>query len=190
MRTSWKLAALASFIVLAPVPAHSQVQVQAPRRLEVGVDAGAVFGLGKQSSVNISLPASRLRVGFFQPGSRLSIEPAAGFSYDKVEGTDGLFTYNLEVGALYHFQPLEDVAILNGGTATRFAVPYVRPFMGFTGFTGGNSSDNEFSLGTGLGTRVPFRRDLAIRFEGNVGYGFSNKATRIGLLAGLSFFPR
>lgn len=183
MRTSWKIVALASFTVLAPAPARAQ------RRLELGVDAGAVFGLGSKSSVNIDLPGSRLRVGFYRPGSRLSIEPAAGFSYDKVEGTDGLFTYNLEVGALYHFQPLEDVAILNGGTATRFAVPYVRPFIGLTGFTGGNSSDNEFSLGAGLGTRVPFRRDLAIRFEGNVGYGFDNRATRIGLLAGLSFFP-
>ena len=184
MRTSWKLAALASFIVLAPSPADAQ------RRLELGVDAGAVFGLGDLSSVNISLPGSRLRVGFFQPGSRISIEPAAGFSYDKVEGTDGLFSYNLEVGALYHFEPLEDVPILNGGTATRFAVPYVRPFVGLTGFTGGDSDDNEFSLGAGLGTRLPFRRDLAIRVEGNIGYGFDNKATRVGLLAGLSFFPR
>jgi hypothetical protein len=184
MRISWKIAALASSVVLAPLPAEAQ------RRLELGVDAGAIFGLGSQSSVNISLPGSRLRVGFFQLGSRLSIEPAAGFSYDKVEGTDGLFSYNLEVGALYHFQPLEDVTILNGGSATRVAVPYVRPFLGLTGFTGGNSSDNEFSLGAGLGTRMPFRRDLAIRFEGNIGYGFDNKATRIGLLAGLSFFPR
>ena len=184
MRTSSKIATLASLLAVAAAPADAQ------RRLELGVDAGAVFGLGSQSSVNVSLPGSRLRVGFFQPGSRISIEPAAGFSYDKVEGTDGLFSYNLEVGALYHFEPLVEVAILDGGTATRFAVPYVRPFIGLTGFTGGNSSDNEFSLGAGLGTRVPFRRDLAIRFEGNVGYGFDNKATRIGLLAGLSFFPR
>jgi hypothetical protein len=189
MRNSWKLAAIASSIVLAPAPAHAQAQAQPQRRLERGVDAGAVFGLGSQSSGNISLPGSRLRVGFYRPGSRISLDPAAGFSYDKVEGTDGLFSYNLEMGALYHFQPLEDVAILNGGTATRFAVPYVRPFMGLTGFTGGNSSDTEFSLGAGLGSRIPFRRDLAIRFEGNIGYGFDNKATRIGLLAGLSFFP-
>ena len=69
-------------------------------------------------------------------------------------------------------------------------MPYVRPFVGLTGFTGGDSDDNEFSLGAGLGTRLPFRRDLAIRVEGNIGYGFDNKATRVGLLAGLSFFPR
>ena len=184
MRTSWKIAALASSIVLAPAPADAQ------RRLELGVDAGAVFGLGSQSSVNISLPGSRLRVGFFELGSRISLEPAAGFSYDKVEGTDGLFSYNLEFGALYHFEPLTEVAILGGPTVTRVAVPYVRPFIGLTGFTGGNSSDNEFSLGAGLGTRVAFRPDLPIRLEANVGYGFDNKATRIGLLAGLSFFPR
>lgn len=184
MRTSLKIAALVSSTVLASTPAGAQ------RRLELGVDAGAVFGLGSQSSVNVSLPGSRFRVGFFQLGSRISIEPAAGFSYDKVEGTDGLFSYNLEVGALYHFEPLIDVRIDERTTLTRVGVPYVRPFVGVTGFTGGNSSDSEISLGAGLGTRLPFRQNLPIRLEANLGYGFDNKATRIGLLAGLSFFPR
>lgn len=35
-----------------------------------------------------------------------------------------------------------------------------------------------------------WRRDLALRFEGNLGYGFDNKAARIGVLTGLSYFPR
>ena len=184
MRTSWKIAALVPSIALASVPAAAQ------RRLELGLDAGAVFGLGSQSSVTISLPGSRIRVGFFQPGSRISIEPAAGFSYNKVEGTDGIFTYNLELGALYHFEPLADIAVIGSAPVTRVTVPYVRPFLGLTGFNGGDSDDNEFILGAGLGTRLSFRRDLPIRVEANIGYGFDNKATRVGLLAGLSFFPR
>ena len=68
--------------------------------------------------------------------------------------------------------------------------PYLRPFVGIIGFSGGGANENEFSAGVGLGTKIPWRRDLAIRLEVNVGYGFENEAARIGLLAGLSFFPR
>jgi hypothetical protein len=77
-------------------------------------------------------------------------------------------------------------------------VVYVRPFIGVAGITGGGSddvdddsgSDAEFSVGTGLGVKIPWRQDLAWRLEANVGYGFDNEAFRLGLLAGLSFFTR
>ena len=161
----------------------------AQRRMEFGVDVGARFGLGDQSSVNIDFPGTRFRVGFFQPNSRLSIEPALGFSYNKVEGVDGIFTYDLELGALYHFRPIV-VTSDTDPTPTRIAPPYVRPFVGLTGFSGGDADDTEFSAGVGLGTKIPWRRDLATRLEVNVGYGFDNEAARIGLLAGFSFFPR
>ena len=36
----------------------------------------------------------------------------------------------------------------------------------------------------------PWRRNLAYRLEGILGYGFDNEALRIGALVGLSFFPR
>ena len=162
----------------------------AQNRLELGVDAGAMFGLGDQSSVNINLPGSRFRVGFFRPGSQISIEPAAGFGYNKVEGQDGIFTYDLQLGALYHFSPIVVASTGPESMETRVLPPYVRPFIGLNGFSGGESDDTEFSVGAGLGTNIPWRRDIAIRLEGNVGYGFDNKAARIGILAGLSFFPR
>src|SRR5215212_9620837 len=93
------VAALAAIVALA-TPASAQSGV------ELGIDAAAVFGLGDQSSVNITLPASRFRVGFFQPGSRLSIEPAVGLAYNKTEGSDGFLLYDLELGALYHLSPI------------------------------------------------------------------------------------
>jgi len=181
--TSSFVAALASMLALA-TPAHAQT------RVELGVDAAAVFGLGDQSSVNITFPASRFRVGFFQPGSRVSIEPSLGLAYNKTEGADGLLFYDLELGALYHLSPIL-VATSAGRDFEASAVsPYIRPFLGVTGITGSDNGDSEFSAGVGLGTRLGWRTDLAFRLEANLGYGFDNKAARIGLLAGLSFFPR
>ena len=157
----------------------------APNTMEFGIDAGAVFGLGDVSTVQITLPASRARVGFFlNNDSRWSIEPAAALAYSKAEGGDGVFVYDLEVGALYHFRTPSAVTAVVPASVT-----YVRPFIAVTGFTGDNS-DSEFSAGAGLGVKIPWRSALAWRLEANTGYGFDNEAFRIGLLAGLSFFTR
>jgi hypothetical protein len=159
------------------------------RAAELGVDAGAVFGLGSQSSIDVNLPGSRFRIGFFNEGSQVSIEPAFGFGYNKVEGVDGLFRYDLELGVLYHFAPM--VTATTRRITTRVTTPYLRPFVGVTGFSGGGgSSDSEVTAGAGLGVKIPWRTDLAWRLEANLGYGFDNKAGRIGTLLGLSYFPR
>src|SRR3954463_9777502 len=177
------VAALAGLVAFV-TPAAAQT------RTEYGIDAAAIFGLGDRSSINVNLPGSRFRVGFFQPGSQLSIEPSLGFSYNKVEGIDGIFFYDLELGALYHLRPILVSTRAGGGFEASAVSPYVRPFVGVTGITGGDDSDSEFSAGVGVGTRIGWKSDLAFRLEANLGYGFDNKAARIGLLAGLSFFPR
>lgn len=152
---------------------------------EFGIDAGATIGLGDQSSVSLALPAARARIGFFlSDASRWSIEPAGALAYTKVQDGPGVFQYNLELGALYHFRaPAE---LLSG---TR-AVAYARPFVGVTGIHAGGEGDSEFEAGGGVGIKVPWRRDAAFRFEGNLSYGFSNEAARLGIFAGLSFFTR
>jgi hypothetical protein len=156
-----------------------------PNTKEFGIDAGAVFGLGDESSVQITLPAARMRVGFFlNNDSRWSIEPAVGLSYNKVEGADGVLVYNLEVGALYHLRPPSAVTAV-----TPASVMYVRPFVGVVGFTG-DDSDSEFSVGAGFGVKIPWQSALAWRLEANTGYGFDNEAFRIGAFAGLSLFTR
>jgi hypothetical protein len=175
---------------LALSATSAQAQVSTGTAIELGIDAGATFGLGSQSSVDFALPGSRFRLGFFTPGSHLSIEPAAGFGYHKVDGVDGVFQYDLQLGALYHFEPMTVSTAKGAGSTTPAFTPYVRPFVGLTGFSGGGNSDNEFSIGGGLGLLVPWRTELSWRLEGNLGYGFSNKAARLGLLAGLSYFPR
>ena len=91
---------LAGLVATTASVATAQAVVSAPNTLEFGIDAGAVFGLGDVSTVQITLPAARARVGFFlNNDSRWSIEPAAFFSYSKVEELDGIFVYDIEVGA-------------------------------------------------------------------------------------------
>jgi opacity protein-like surface antigen len=178
------LAAILAAALAVAAPAAAQ------RQIELGVDAGATFGLGDQSYFSINVPASRFRVGFFQPGSKLSIEPAARLGYEKTDGDDNLLTYELEVGALYHFRPTVIATAEPSSTTSRVSSPYVRPFLGLSGFSVGDASDSQFIIGAGLGTKIPWRRDLSLRFEANLGYGFDSEAMRVGVLAGLSFFPR
>jgi hypothetical protein len=170
---------------VAPIASAQTHSTTGPNTLEFGIDAGATFGLGGQSSVQLTLPASRLRVGFFLPNSRWSIEPATFLSWTKVEDADGVFVYDLELGALYHLAPPSDI------TATPpLSVMYVRPFLGVTGVSSGGSDDSEFFIGAGLGVKLPWRPNLAWRLEANTGYGFDNEAFRLGFLAGLSFFTK
>lgn len=159
----------------------------APGTTEFGIDAGAIFGLGDVSSMQLTLPAARARVGFILANdSRWSIEPAAGLAYTKIEDLDGVFSYDLELGALYHFRTPSMVSQVTTPTS----VTYVRPFIGLTGFSGGDESDSEFSAGAGLGIKIPWQPGFAWRLEANTGYGFDNQAWRIGAFAGLSFFTR
>ncbi|MEO7085466.1 MAG: hypothetical protein ABI442_21825 [Gemmatimonadaceae bacterium] len=181
-------AAFAFAVAMMLTASSAKAQSLGAGSTEFGVDAGATFGLGTKSSVDFSLPGSRFRLGFFEPGSHISIEPAAGIGYHKASGVDGVFQYDLQLGALYHFEPM--TVSTSGGASTMTTSPYIRPFVGLTGYSGGNNSDNEVSVGAGLGVMVPWRTELSWRLEGNLGYGFSNKASRIGILAGLSYFPR
>ena len=176
-------------LMMAAAPAAAQSGIG--RAAELGIDAGATFGLGSESSIDINLPGSRFRIGFFTPGSRISIEPALGLGYNKTEGTEGILQYDLQLGALYHFRPITVSTTSDAGrTVARVTAPYVRPFVGLTGYSAGDDNENEVSAGAGLGIKIPWRTDLAWRLEANLGYGFDNKAGRLGLLAGLSYFPR
>lgn len=96
-----------------------------------------------------------------------------------------MFVYDLELGALYHLAPPSDLH-----ASPPLSVVYVRPFIGVTGASSGGRDDSEFFAGAGLGIELPWKPNLAWRLEANTGYGFDNKAFRLGLLAGLSFFTR
>jgi hypothetical protein len=179
------IATLVGLLATSTSIASAQRASSNRNEMEFGIDAGATFGFGDQSSVQITLPASRFRVGFFLPNSRWSIEPATFLSWTKVENADGVFVYDLEVGALYHLAPPTDIT-----APTPVSVVYVRPFIGVQGASSGGNDDSEFFMGAGLGVELPARPNIAWRLEANTGYGFDNKAFRLGLLAGLSFFMK
>ncbi len=183
------VAALAAVALVAPAARaqNAGAIAQVPNTIELGADAGLTLGLGEVSTVAIALPAQRARVGFFlNNDSRLSVEPAFALNYFDAEGRSGALSYNLETGILYHFRP----ARLITDVANRAAVSYARPFVGFTGVTGAGGSDSEFFAGAGLGVKLPVRTNIALRAEANIGYGFDNRAARLGALLGLSFFTR
>lgn len=193
MRAIHSCAALAAALALAS-PAGAQY------RMEWGVDAAAVFGFGDVSTAVVDFPAARVRLGFFQPGARLEPETTVGFSYADAENVEGIWTYSVQLGALYHFRPVRMLRADRGSVTAESFSPYLRPFAEFTGLSGGDEDDplvgdddiddSDVILGLGIGTRLRWRQDLAWRFEANLGYGFDNEALRVGLLAGLSFFPR
>ena len=166
--------------------ATAQAVVSPPNTLELGIDAGLQFGLGDVSTVQFTLPAARARVGFFMNNdSRWSIEPSLFFSYSKVEDLGGIFVYDIEVGALYHFRQPSALQL-----ATPTSVMYLRPFIGVSGVSGEGDDESEFAAGAGFGIKIPWRPNLAWRLEANTGYGFDNEAFRVGLFAGMSFFTR
>lgn len=191
MRAPLRAAATIVGVALLATPAIAQQPGTTPNTVELGIDASAVFGLGDQSSVDITLPGSRFRAGFFLANRKWSIEPALGLSYRDREGSDGVFAYDLELGALYHFRPF--AVVTTDGTnevLVRARSTYVRPFIGITGFSGGDNDDSEVSAGAGLGIKIPWRTRLWWRLEANAGYGFDNEAFRLGAVAGLSYFVR
>lgn len=150
---------------------------------EFGIDAGMTIGLGSLSSVQLTLPAARARIGFFLPqNSHWSIEPAGFVSYEAVKDTRGSLLYDVEFGALYHMRPTGDLA---KGT---IAVPYIRPFIGVDGVAGGGGSTGDFRAGAGLGIKIPWREMIAWRLEANAGYGFHTNAFQLGAFAGVSVF--
>lgn len=175
-------------VLAAALPAAARAQnaaiVNNPATIEFGADAGADFGLGKDSYTRVFLPGERFRVGFFVPGDpRLEIEPAAGLNFSKTGGVPGRTIYNVELGALYHFRAPTYATNTTGAT-----VAYVRPFVNITGSSGSGDNETATTLGAGLGLKLPFRTNIALRGEANLGYNFRNKAAQLGLLAGFSFF--
>ncbi len=159
----------------------------AQRRIELGMDAGMAIQLESESQVRLTVPRGRVRAGFYEIGDRLAIEPAGSFSYTKIEGFPGGLGYTLELGTPYHFRPL----LLGDDSEVAGATPYVRPFASISGTlrrVGG--SYNAFSAGAGLGTKIPWRRDLAWRIEANARYNFEEDIPALGALVGLSIFPR
>jgi hypothetical protein len=175
-----KLTIAAASLAFAAMPAMAQDQ--APRPIEIGVDAAIIIGLGDNSGTEISIPAQSLRLGF-PISPRSSLEPRLGIRV--LSGNGDTFTlYNVEVGWLYHFGSSKYPG------AYQRAGAYVRPFVGLVGSSGDGSSTSGV-IGAGLGYKIPLIARVSSRFEANFAHAFGDfEGNQLGLLAGLSFFTR
>jgi hypothetical protein len=174
------LTVAAAVLAFAALPARAQNQ--APRPIEIGVDAGVIIGLGDNSGTEIDIPAQSLRVGF-PISPRSSIEPRLGLRVFSGNG-DTSTLYHFELGWLYHFGSSKYPG------AYQRAGAYVRPFVGMAGFSGDGSSTSGV-VGAGLGYKIPIIARLSSRFEANFAHQFGDAdGNQLGLLAGLSFFTR
>ena len=170
---------IAAALTLAATVASAQ---DAPRPLELGMDAGVTIGLGDNSFTDIDIPVSAFRIGF-PISPRTSLEPK--FRINVITGDGDTFTsYRGELGLLYHLGSSR-----YPGAYQRAGI-YLRPFIGIVGFADGDS-DSAGLIGGGIGWKHPLISRLSSRLEANFEHQFGEgDANAIGLLAGLSFFTR
>jgi hypothetical protein len=172
-----KLSVAAAFLIAA-----TTASAQAPRPIELGIDAGVEIRLGDNSFTTISIPVQAFRAGF-PISPRTSLEPKIMINVFSGDG-DTFTQYRGELGLLYHLG-----SDRYPGAYQRAGI-YVRPFIGIVGFADGDS-DSAGLLGAGLGWKHPLVSRLSSRLEANFEHQFGDgDANAIGLLAGLSFFTR
>ena len=151
---------------------------------EFGFDLGAAFGhVGGGCTANCGTfeagtSTADLRVGFIT-GS-MSVEPRLSFSY-------------LSLGGAHQFVFSPDVNLLKPmGSSTARKGLYLTGGLGLNLISiSGASSENQFSLNGGVGTRMPFESN-AWRLEGFFKYDFKSgllpNTWNLGARVGMSFW--
>ena len=179
---------LLAVVALVALPHMVQAQRRAAgggggAKNEFGIDVGAAFGhIGSGCTANCGTfeagtPVD-LRVGF--NGASMSVEPRLTFSYVSQGG-----------GHLMIFSP--DVNFLKPmGTSTSHKGLYLTAGAGISLVSqSGASSENQFSLNGGVGTRIP-KPGNNWRLEGFFRYNFESGALasgyNVGVRAGMSFW--
>ncbi|MFN2566623.1 MAG: hypothetical protein ABR499_16625 [Gemmatimonadaceae bacterium] len=153
------------------------------RPIELGIDAALSFGLDEPRVTVIAIPFQQFRVGFFT-SPRTSFEPTLAINHVDIDDPNGLdldaTTISIGLGVLFHLTP----------DRTQSQI-YFRPFGGFTSVSAFGESESDPNLGLGLGLKTPFANRLATRLEAFVAHQFDGDGTTsVGVLFGLSFFPR
>jgi hypothetical protein len=163
---------------LALLAGHSSSASAQARPIELGIDAAVQVFLEDPRVTLVSIPVQQVRVGFFTSPT-VSVEPTLAINVLRVEGFN-VTQIGLGLGVLFHTSP----------DRTR-PQTYFRPFFGVNSLSGGGESDSAGLLGIGAGIKSPFLPRLAGRFEGFLEHHFDDGGvTSIGVMFGLSFFPR
>ena len=178
-----RLSVASVIVALAVCATGAAAQNAAPagRTVELGIDAVIATTLGDNKYTTVAIPNADFRVGFYV-NNDLSIEPRVAIN--SVSGSGSTYTeYKGELGVLYHFVPGPRVG----------AGPYVRPFAGFIGESGGGS-ETQAEFGVGVGTKIPFGDRMATRIEANYAHlsssDYSDSVNQLAFSIGISFFTR
>jgi hypothetical protein len=158
--------------------------------MELGVDGEFAFQMSDPHATMIGLPVSQIRAAFMK-NPTWSIEPALSFNYLGADGGSANAAY-VGVGALYHFS-----------TDRSHSQWYARPFIGLDHTsekfdvapgTTQTVSSNRFGVGGGFGVKMPIASRLGARYEANLSHFFEGgsaaSSTKLGFMAGLSFYTR
>ncbi len=188
------LLALFTLSVGAIVPGSLDAQDSGTQRpIELGMDAALSYESRDNLNVTaLTLPVTRFRAGFFLSDA-LSLEPGVALRYNRVtienpitgdDRTESGTSYALSLGLLYHFR--------QDRTQSQ---PYLRPFLGISGFTGDGNSGSQISLGGAFGMKIPLADRLGSRIEVGYTHRLENEpefqsGNEFFLGFGLSFFTR
>ena len=166
-RTLSLAAALLALIGVSPLLAQ--------RPIELGIDGGFQVAFNGDAVWSFSVPFQQLRVGIMG-SNRISYEPRVSFTHVQNGTSATLFVGGLHV--LYRFGSSSG-ARLYGTVGANFL---------FADLGGNNNTD--FTVGAGLGTRIPLIERLAVRLEGRYDRQFDAEVNSVSAIVGISFFTR
>ena len=172
LRSVWTVGCVGAALVMM------SEDVNAQRPIELGQDASAGIFFNGGTFFDITAPISQIRIGF-QSSENIVLEPR--FSLGFTAGDGDTFTF-VDAGfhVLYGLQPR---------SASNSSV-YVTGGVDLIFSDGPGGSNSDFSLGGGVGVRIPILDQLAWRLEGRLDHQFDFSATSLRGLFGLSFFTR
>lgn len=173
---------VALIVAAAPLAAPLAAQ-QSNGPIEIGMDAmlsrqSFKTDFGTSSATIFQVPLQQIRVGFPMTPT-ISLEPALGYTHVSGEGSSS-DSFSGELGLLVHFN--ENRKQPQG---------FVRPLIGLDDKV--LDAGTHFTVGAGLGMKVPATDRIAGRFELRYKHQFESDGVSgnlFGLAAGLSFFTR
>lgn len=162
-------------VVCAVVFVSGELQAQNP--IELGQDASVGILFNGGTVFEITVPVSQVRIGF-RSSEKIGLEPRFALFFASGDGSS--FTAIVAgLHVLYDLQPRSssNSSLYVTGGANLF-------------FTDAAGSSSDFSLGGGVGVRIPLIDRLMWRLEGRLDHQFDFSLTSLSGLFGLSFFTR
>lgn len=157
--------------------------------IELGIDflGGALTFIdadvaGSFTQTDLQIPTSRLRAGFFV-SDIVSLEPQLLVLFRDIEDVGSASRVSLALTVPVHFT-----------RDRRRPQGFVNPGLGWTTFDSEGNTTSQVGIGTGVGVKLPFHENLAVRIEAGLVHFFETDellgANQLSVLLGFSFLTR